>query len=670
MKFLYIRLQGLEELIVDSERLDSELSAEEWEIMEFEQRHFDLKLKFQGKIDAIDASRSINVTGQNISIAIPTEQSNANFRLPKLNIPVFSGKFEDWINFKDLFETAVHSQTSLGNIQKFRYLKASVGQQEISNIELGTVNTTLNSSTVNNAKCVSFSPTAKVLLYNNEGGSFLFRALLDSGSESSFISENAIIILGLQRCNDRLSLCEINGIQAGTTSGSVGLKIGSRFCKDQLTIKAHILNKVTSQIPVERVNIMELNYLEGIPLADEDFSKPSECDVVLGSDCFFSILRTGRITGSKGQPIAQSTIFGWVVADALEASYACVVYAVKRNRETAKVVMLGGKSKAWTDSLVVLSWLSSPPRNWKPFVANRTSEILDIIPCKQWRYVPSKEIPANLGSRGMSPKDLPYCSLWWEGPQWLSTEEAWHKQPTIKDKRDIEKSVIIETKRTFVFSVYYLCSIAKMVRTKNVPEEIEWHTIPSLSPHFGELWEAGFNSVKFHLKRVVGSINLTFEEFYTLLTQIEAVLNSRPLVRLVDNDIESLDVLTPSHFLVGEEIIGPPETVEESKLTLKGRWDIVQKLKLNFWKRWQIDYLNSIQGRTKCESGTSNIKIGDVVIIKEDNHPSVWPLGKLIPTHPGKDGIVRVVTLKTKKRTVSKTYSKVMYITCASRINS
>ncbi|GFX28871.1 DUF1758 domain-containing protein [Trichonephila clavipes] len=124
-------------------------------------------------------------------------------------------------------------------------------------------------------------------------------------------------ILGLKRCNDGLSL---SGIQAGITRDSVGLKIGSRFCKDQLTIIAYILNKVASQIPVERVNIKELDYLEGIPLADEDFSKPSECDIIFGSDCFFSILRNGRITGSKGQPIAQSTIFGLVVAGKIQGN--------------------------------------------------------------------------------------------------------------------------------------------------------------------------------------------------------------------------------------------------------------------------------------------------------------------------------------------------------------
>ncbi|GFY75816.1 uncharacterized protein TNIN_136361, partial [Trichonephila inaurata madagascariensis] len=94
---------------------------------------------------------------------------------------------------------------------------------------------------------------------------------------------------------------------------------------------------------------------------------------------------------------------------------------------------------------------------------NGTSEIL-IIPCKQWRYVPLKENPADLSSRGMSSKDLPDCSIWWEGPQWLSNKEDWPKQPTVKDKR--LKSVIKETKRTFVFSVYCKNDIIDMLFDK------------------------------------------------------------------------------------------------------------------------------------------------------------------------------------------------------------
>ncbi|GBM48198.1 hypothetical protein AVEN_72475-1 [Araneus ventricosus] len=107
--------------------------------------------------------------------------------------------------------------------------------------------------------------------------------------------------------------------------------------------------------------------------------------------------------------------------------------------------------------------------------------------------------------------------------------------------------------------------------------KIEWHTIPPLSPHFGGLWEAGVESVKFHSKRVIGNTNLTFEELSTLLIQIEAVLNSRPLKQFDDNDVDSLNVLTPSHFLIGDAITSPPEIVEDAKLSLKGRWDIVKQ---------------------------------------------------------------------------------------------
>ncbi|GBM73904.1 hypothetical protein AVEN_61522-1 [Araneus ventricosus] len=105
------------------------------------------------------------------------------------------------------------------------------------------------------------------------------------------------------------------------------------------------------------------------------------------------------------------------------------------------------------DSQVVLSWLSSPPRSWKPFIANRTSEILDLIAWNRWRYVPTKENPTDIDPRGVCPKDLPDCRLWWEGPTWLSSPEAdWPKQLVLKDS---DQHVLKEKKKpTFVFSIY------------------------------------------------------------------------------------------------------------------------------------------------------------------------------------------------------------------------
>lgn len=57
-------------------------------------------------------------------------------------------------------------------------------------------------------------------------------------------------------------------------------------------------------------------------------------------------------------------------------------------------------------------------------------------------------------------------------------------------------------------------------------DNIEWRFIPSSSPHFGGLWEAGVKSTKYHFKRVVGNNRLTFEEMYTVFVQIECLLNA------------------------------------------------------------------------------------------------------------------------------------------------
>ena len=65
-------------------------------------------------------------------------------------------------------------------------------------------------------------------------------------------------------------------------------------------------------------------------------------------------------------------------------------------------------------------------------------------------------------------------------------------------------------------------------------------------------------STKTHLKRILADRTPTFEEMQTLTCRIEACLNSRPLTPLSD-DPESLDVLTPAHFLIGGVLTAVPE---------------------------------------------------------------------------------------------------------------
>lgn len=77
--------------------------------------------------------------------------------------------------------------------------------------------------------------------------------------------------------------------------------------------------------------------------------------------------------------------------------------------------------------------------------------------------------------------------------------------------------------------------------------EIVWHFSPPGSPHFNGLVEAAVKTCKIHLKKSIGDVKLTFEEMTTLLTQIEAAANSKPLCAILNDPNEPL-ALTPAHF--------------------------------------------------------------------------------------------------------------------------
>lgn len=176
----------------------------------------------------------------------------------------------------------------------------------------------------------------------------------------------------------------------------------------------------------------------------------------------------------------------------------------------------------------------------------------------------------------------------------------------------------------------------------------EWKFIPPKAPHFGGKWEAAVKSVKHHLRRIMGKSTLTYEEFTTLLCQVETILNSRPLCPLTD-DPEDVSALTPGHFLIGESTTAVPEpNILDLNVHRLNRWQLINQKTQDFWDRWHRECLQRYQAINKWMNPQNDIEIGSIVLILEENYPPAkWAMGRVIDCYPGKDGHIRVVKLKT-----------------------
>ena len=190
-------------------------------------------------------------------------------------------------------------------------------------------------------------------------------------------------------------------------------------------------------------------------------------------------------------------------------------------------------------------------------------------------------------------------------------------------------------------------------------EGCNWKFIPPHAPHFGGLWEAAVKSVKYHLRRTLGAQIATYEELKTLLIEIEACLNSRPLCVLPNDPHTSY--LSPGHFLIGQPLTQLPNIdLSNLKLSRLSRWQTYQQQLQNFWKGWSADYLHELQHRQRWHLSSPNIQPGDPVILREDNTaPLHWPTAVITEVHPGADGKIRVVTVKTPKGTFKRPIAKI-----------
>ncbi|XP_062713921.1 uncharacterized protein LOC134290744 [Aedes albopictus] len=184
--------------------------------------------------------------------------------------------------------------------------------------------------------------------------------------------------------------------------------------------------------------------------------------------------------------------------------------------------------------------------------------------------------------------------------------------------------------------------------TEFTTSHTSWAFIPPASPHMGGAWERLVRTVKQNLAKLKPNRAVSHEVLENMLTEIENVVNSRPMTDLpLDDDYSP--VLTPNHFLLGSSNgLRTWVPFDDSSRVLKNSWKLSQTLANQFWKQWLRDYLPCITRRTKWFSDVKPIEINDLVIIVDPKFPrNTWPKGRVIGIRQGADHQVRSATVQT-----------------------
>lgn len=241
-------------------------------------------------------------------------------------------------------------------------------------------------------------------------------------------------------------------------------------------------------------------------------------------------------------------------------------------------------------------------------------------------------------------------------------------------RRGLPTDVYCDNASTFKGANNQLKELYKLHNNKDFQEninsfmlqkEIKFHFIPSYSPNHGGLWEAAVKSAKFHLKRISTCKVFTYEQFNTIMIEIESILNSRPLLAKSSQDLSDFSALTPGHFIIGSPLAAIPQPILTDYPVNRLRfWRCCEQVRQHFWRAWSKDYLSSLNERTKWRKVLPNLKVGDVVLLLNPNAPPLhWPLGKVTKVVCGKDGHVRVVEVQTSdKKLHTRAVSKVVLL--------
>ncbi|XP_075163068.1 uncharacterized protein LOC142235694 [Haematobia irritans] len=243
----------------------------------------------------------------------------------------------------------------------------------------------------------------------------------------------------------------------------------------------------------------------------------------------------------------------------------------------------------WTDSSIVLGWLSKPPWSWETFVANRTSKIHTLVPNAQWRHVPTNENPADLGTRGCKPHDLKNSKLWWNGPSWITAPpSSWpdmvpitHPKPKILVQNlhvTSENADILDRFSSYGKALRVICYIFRFHRRTHANAVLE-NAFPSIN--------ISQNEITFVKNRLIHLSQLhAFKDEYHALLQGNPISQKSPL-----------STLNP--FIDGNQILRVNGRLSQSNIPYNERHPVILPGNSRFCRLY-LSHLHTFLAHADC----------------------------------------------------------------------
>ncbi|XP_031333712.1 uncharacterized protein LOC116163752 isoform X1 [Photinus pyralis] len=412
--------------------------------------------------------------------------------------------------------------------------------------------------------------TAMVRVQDIMGDQQVLRVLVDPGSQASFITEQAAQELKLPRTKITAMVSGLGNNEPKTARSQVMVHLQPRHSsKYMLTTELIVLPKITENLPRQSFK-MEMESWQNVVLADPTLNIPGPIDILLGAHDYAKIIMEG-IKKTESELLGQQTQFGWVISGQ-------ITYPAKKGRPVLGMVSVINEDKQlakfWELEEVDVPIRQSEEDQWceDHYVATTTRG-------PDGRYtvrIPFKEEPKEMA------KSRPLVAtraIHLEVVSDMTTEAFIAALKRFTARRGRCQHIYSDNGTNFVGASKILEQVQPIVQGKDVQEEstsigTQWHFIPPASPHIGGIWESGVKSLKYHLRRVIGEATLTYEELATLTQQIEACLNSRPLINTGEVVDDSM-LLTPAHFLIGKPILEPFEETGDNNVNLPSSMEIL-----------------------------------------------------------------------------------------------